>query len=397
MSKRFGYDLNDAYFYVKSSVLSNVARFGSSFSNASISIYTNNDFAKGYQFEVTNSVRPILSIGDYTNKVLWMNAQTGRIGIGTSNPAHNLDVDGDLRVTGKLIHQGANVTLLTGNIECTNVTPLTVSVASDQDAIDFTNSPIKNIGPARFLSNVYIGDTLYASNINIWGQVATVNQTVYNSERVIVNNRDDGPALEVCQHGPFPVATFFADGGAKIAVNINANGAVGIGTMPTSGAAALLVDGVSIQQMGSVQRIFACVGQVPIDATGVHQIGFVLSWENDAMSEREMIETDVTFYGSGHQTRTYLHFGQFINPIDNGATLPGGDIMTDYKLLKYKSFPNIRYVKNTIVRAGPRSVQIKITWRSDVATNYNVNLKMEVLCPKRLGFAGVTSFYTMVS
>jgi hypothetical protein len=393
MSKRFGYDLNDAFFFVKSSMVSNVAQFGSTLSSASISIYASNTM---YHIGVDSSVRPLLWMGNEQKKILWMNIDTSRVGIGTSEPRYSLDVEGDLRVSGKLIHKGSNVTLLTGDIECTSIKPLAVALSPDIDAIDFTNTPITNVGTARFASNVYVGATLYTSNINVWGVVETVNQTIYNSERIVVSNKDDGPAIEVRQYGAFPVATFLADGGAKTALSINAFGGVGIGTSSSTNLAALLVDGVTIQQMGNIQRISACVGQVPIYTTGIHQMGFVFSWENDALTEKEMIEADVTFYGSGHQTRTYLHFGQFINPLNNGTTLPGGDIMTDYKLLKYKAFPNIRYVKNTVTRAGDRAVQIRITWRSDVATNYNVNFKIDMMVPKRLGYSGMTSFYSQL-
>lgn len=544
MTKSLGYDLNDAYFYVKSTVVSNVARFGTSLPSTSISIFTNNDFEKrftlgvknnstssapvffigysnqsvfqidavenkvnigslsistgGSEFAIsdvfnvdtqngTTSIRsrlsvfnsnegtglvrigtdqsnvdialytgrgqsysigvndsnafwigstssnamlylnascnatyvastlnifpgnmsnmskaytigvsdPLCWIGRGSNKMITLNDKTNCVGIGTSNPKYAFDVHGDMHLKGLLIQEGSNL-FLTNTMQ--NVTTITESISAPDsvDALYVTSA-------TRFASNVYVEDTLYASNINIWGVVETVNQTIYNSERIVVSNKDDGPAMEVRQFGDFKVATFLADGGAKTALDIDSGGRVGVGTTASIGAAlvvsgSLKIDeGVSIQQMGDVQRISACVGQVPIVATGTHQMGFVFTWDTAAQSEREMIECDVTFYGSGYQTRTYLRFGQFINPVDNGMTLPSGDIMTDYKQVKYKAFPNIRYVKNSIVRAGSRSVQIKIEWCSDVATNYNVNLKIDMLVPKRLGFTALTSFYTKVS
>lgn len=358
-----------------------IAQFGSGISSSVIGLYINNNSNNPYYIGVENSNNPMLWIGRNNNKLLWINAQTGFIGVGTNNPQFSMDISGDMRLSGQLYQEGNNAVLTTQTIQSTIANTESISVSSNVDAIDFTNSPIRNIGTARFASNVYVGGTIFASNINIMGYVETVNQTIYNSERVLINNYDDGPALEVKQNGNYPTATFIGD-----------STLVGIGTSVP--AAPLHVVGVTIQQMGDLQRISACAGQVEITMTGVHRMGFVFTWEVAATSEREMMEAEVTFYGSGVQTRTYMKFAQLVNPVDNGINLPGGDIMIDYKQLKYKTHQNIRYVKGAIVREGPRAVRVLIEWRSDVATNYNVNLKFDILVPRRLGYSSVTTFYT---
>jgi hypothetical protein len=76
--------------------------------------------------------------------------------------------------------------------------------------------------------DVYVDSTLYASNITVLGNVTTLNTTTSNTEQFYVNNAGSGPALQVTQTGPQPVAYFYDD--ANIALAIADGGAVGIGT-----------------------------------------------------------------------------------------------------------------------------------------------------------------------
>lgn len=402
-----GFDLNDAYFYVKTSNVSNVARFGSTTSSGAISIYNNSDEATSYLIGVENPIDPIFWIGksqgasnENVKKLLHIHAQTGFIGVGTDRPAFSMDIYGDIHLTGQLVQEGCNVIINTQTIQSTISSTESISVSSNVDAIDFTGSAIKNVGTARFNCNVYVGDTIFASNINIWGNFFTSNSVIYDTERILVNNSGDGPALQVQQNGEFPVAHLYSN--SNIALSINEIGNVGVGTIaPVSPLHVVgtfrIDDGVSIQQMGSLQKISASAGQVLITTTGTHELGFTFTWQNTGLTELQMMEADMTFYGSGPQTRVFMQFGQFINPVDNGTTSPGGDIVTNYKLVKYKSYPNIIYVKNNIVRNGPKSVKIRVIWASRVATNYVVNMNIDILVPKQLGFSSITSYYTQQS
>lgn len=399
-----GFDLNDAFFYVKTSNISNVARFGSTTPTGAISIYNGGDESNGYLIGVENPTDPIFWIGksqgtsnEDVKKLLHIHAQTGFIGVGTNRPAFSMDIYGDIHLTGQLVQEGCNVIINTQTIQSTISSTESISVSSNVDAIDFTDSAIKNVGSARFNCNVYVGDTIFASNINIWGNFFTSNSVIYDTERILINNSGDGPALYVQQSGVFPVAQLYSN--SNIALSINEVGNVGISTEAPMSALHVvgtfrIDDGVSIQQMGSLQKITASAGQVSISSTGVHELGFVFTWANDGGTELHMMEADMTFYGSGPQTRVFLQFGQFINPYDNGTNLPGGDIITNYKLVKYKTYPNIIYVKNSIIRNGPKSVRIRVVWSSVVATEYVVNMNIDILVPKQLGFSSITSYYT---
>lgn len=382
----------DAY-----SASSQVATFGSTARISTMNLYMGNDSNLGYILGVENPTSPVFWIGRQMSssnlkKLVYINAQSGFVGIGTTNPMYSMDVYGDLHLSGQLVQEGTNLILTTETIQSTINTTSSISVTPGADAIDFTYSPIKNVGTARFSSSVYVEDTIYASNINVYGSFSTVNHNILTSDRVYIDNYDnDGPAIRVQQHSPYPVATFYtSDSNAALAINEIGN----VGILTPNPSSALHVTGVSIQDMGSIRRISGCVGGITITKLGGHRLGFIFTWANVATSERDMIQADVTFYGSGSQTRTYMSLSQFINPINNGSTLPGADIVTDYKQVKYKSYPNIKYVKSSIVRNSATSVYIRAEWYSDVATNYNVNMKIDIMSPIALGFVSLTSSYT---
>lgn len=380
--------------------MENVARFGSTLPTSAISLYMNDDSNQCMYIGVTNSNNPTFWIGrDIDQPSFYIRGSDGYVGIGTSQPRSPVDIAGDIFISGQLRQEGSNLVIFTETVASTFSSTDFIRKSSNVDAIGFEDSPITNIGEARFNSNVYVGDTLYASNLNIYNKLTAIQETITNSERLYVENIGTGPALTVIQRGSVPVAEFYDD--SNIALKVADGGNVGIGTslplrtLHVKGQI-LIEDGVTIQKMGNMERVQACAGQITITQTGRHELGFILSWSLVGASELEMMEADVSFFGSGPQTRSHMSFKQFINPINNGSSLPGGDFIADYRNVKFRTSQNIAYVKHEIVRDGPTSVKIKAFWLSSTAVNYNVNMKVDVLMPKRLGFINITSYYQYV-
>jgi len=385
-----GFDLNDAFFYVHSSNTPNVARFGGTLPSSTISLYSDNDPSKSYFLGVEQPDDPTFWIGKSNvttndiSRLLYIKSSTGYIGIGTSQPSYSMDIHGDIRITGQLVQEGCNVIITTQTVQTTTSSTDFISSSSNVDAIDFSGSSIKNLMNARINSNLYVGETVSSSNIT--------------TQRILVQNPiTTSPALIVRNTSYVPqVAEFYS--GSNVGLIIAGGGSVGIRTASPTGALHVyghfkVEEGVTIQQMGDMQRIQACTGQVNVTTIGEHEIGFTLVWSADANTEKEMMQADVTFFGCGNRTRTYMSFSQLINPVNDNFILPGSDITLDYKNVKHKKYPNIVYVKNAIERAGARSVKIKVKWLSNLAVDYNVNMKTDILMPKRLGFVSLTPFY----
>lgn len=392
-----GFDLHQGYFYIRGSNVENVARFGSTLPTSAISLYMNDDSNQCMYFGVTDSNDPTFWIGKASNQPsFYVRGSDGYVGIGTSQPRFPVDIAGDLYLSGQLRQAGCNVVIYTETVSSTFSSTDFIRKSSNVDAIGFEDSPLRDIGEAHFNSNVYVGDTLFASNLHIYDKLVVVEQTITNSERVFVDNIGTGPGLTVIQRGDIPVAEFYDD--SNIALMVADGGNVGVGTsLPTRTlhvkGQMLIEDGVTIQKMGNMERVQACAGQITITQTGHHELGFILSWSLVGASELEMMEADVSFFASGPQTRSHMSFKQFINPINNDGNLPGGDFIADYRNVKFRTSQNIAYVKHEIERDGPTSVKIKAYWLSNTAVNYNVNMKVDVLMPKRLEFKDITSYY----
>lgn len=392
-----GFDLHQGHFFIRGSNVENVARFGSTLPTSAISLYINDNSNEAMYLGITNSNNPTFFIGKDSNQPqFFIRGSDGYVGIGTSTPRYPLDISGDLFLSGQLRQSGSNVVIFTESVSTTFSSTDYIRKSSNVDAIGFEDSPIKNVGTAWFNSNVYVGDTLYASNLYIYDKLTAIQETITNSERLYIDNIGTGPALTVIQRGAMNIAEFYDD--SNIAMAIRDGGNVGIGTLiPTRTlhvkGQLLIEDGVTIQKMGNMERAQACVGQITITQTGRHELGFVLSWTLLGASELEMMEADVSFFGSGPQTRSHMSFKQFINPVNNGNTLPGGDFISEYRNVKFRTSQNIAYVKHVIERAGPTSVRITAMWLSQTAINYNVNMKVDVLMPKRLGFNNLISYY----
>ena len=78
--------------------------------------------------------------------------------------------------------------------------------------------------------NIYAKGTVYTSNLKVLGATTILDTTTSNTEQLIITNDGTGPALQVTQTGPQPVAHFI-DAESGTALFISGDGNVGIGTM----------------------------------------------------------------------------------------------------------------------------------------------------------------------
>ena len=86
-----------------------------------------------------------------------------------------------------------------------------------------------NMGKLQVQGNAYINGTITASNLNIIGELTTVNVTTSNSTQLDVINSGPGPALKVVQTDGAMVAQFYNNVGPIL--TLNGNGNIGIGTV----------------------------------------------------------------------------------------------------------------------------------------------------------------------
>lgn len=101
----------------------------------------------------------------------------------------------------------------------------------------FVDFPYGNIGigttQTKHIFHVegdsFLNGTITTSNLIVLGESVTLNTITSNTEQLIITNMGTGPALQVTQTGPRPIADFYDDNNA-IALRIADGGAVGIGT-----------------------------------------------------------------------------------------------------------------------------------------------------------------------
>jgi hypothetical protein len=77
--------------------------------------------------------------------------------------------------------------------------------------------------------NIYAKGTVYTSNLKVLGATTILDTTTSNTEQLIITNDGTGPALQVTQTGPQPVAQFI-DAESGTALFISGDGNIGIGT-----------------------------------------------------------------------------------------------------------------------------------------------------------------------
>ena len=166
---------------------------------------------------------------------------------GTLSPIYYLNADQDVfRVT----KNNSNIATFyqkneTGYLSLDTIVPNQISLA-DQATISYSNegflfSQSSNVPLAtlRYIpqhneafldvkGSIYAEGTLFASNLTIYGDSIIIDATTSNTERVVITNLGDGPALTVTQLGEQPVAIFYDE--SNVALCIADGGYIGINT-----------------------------------------------------------------------------------------------------------------------------------------------------------------------
>lgn len=144
MTNRIGFDLENSEFYVYGSNTSNVMTIGSSLASSIIKLYAGGNSNTAYNIGVNNP--PLqLWIGQ-TQPCFYI--KDNNIGIHNPIPEVALDIVGDLRISGNLLQSGTNTSIQTDLVAVNNISAATSS------GINFTDTPLYNVGSLQVNSNV---------------------------------------------------------------------------------------------------------------------------------------------------------------------------------------------------------------------------------------------------
>lgn len=156
-----GYNLDSTIFAVDSTNVDEVARFGSSNSNSYLRIYTAGKTNDGYILKTKlrpSSFYPDFSIeaNHLSNPCMFVQGQSGRIGIGTTQPTHTLTVKGDMFLDGNIVQSGPAQIIQSQVVESTSIYADYIYTRNSSAIIDFTSNSIKNVQNGEFKGNVEV-------------------------------------------------------------------------------------------------------------------------------------------------------------------------------------------------------------------------------------------------
>lgn len=149
-NRTLGFLLEDATFYIHTSNEHEVARFGSTSSNASVRIYTDNQSNAGFiitaQREL-NEINPSFAIqgSHLAFPSLYVQGSTGFLGINTNLPRAAVDIYGDFILNGQIIQNGSNQGIVSQVIQSGTIYTNAVYSCNIDGNIDFTNSTLSNV------------------------------------------------------------------------------------------------------------------------------------------------------------------------------------------------------------------------------------------------------------
>ena len=175
-------------------------------------------------------------------------AKGGFVGINTYEPEYDLEVYGDAHVTSlfktsNLLVYGDDTTILTKQtnenvvkiISDKDDTAFSIYNNGDGDAVHIENPNgynftitnqgfigINRIDPdyeVDIVGNLRVSETLYTSNIVIYGDTTTINTTTYQSEKMEIVSQTEGPALTVKQYGADDMFRVYDDDDIVFTIN----------------------------------------------------------------------------------------------------------------------------------------------------------------------------------
>ena len=332
MSNTLGFLLSNTVYYIHTSGGNNeVARFGSSNNASHIRLYSASLSNGGYtlgtiqhpdycDFSITGNDLGVPS--------LYVQGYSGRVGIRTDNPTHDLTVMGNLYLSGQLVQQGTSVTLASETVYSTTVFADYIYSCNQYGNIDFASNSIQNVKHLGVLQDLTVGG----------GTEGTVPLHV------------NGPVLQVMGNmQKYQVLT---------------------GKMPVAAGASRL-------------RQFGFIVSWDPGAQGAVSIGPV--------SAAQIFEVSGSTFMTGPGVRQSHKFSALVDPTDAAsAGLPGLDTLTDQTSLVSPNFGKSK-LKITRYTASSVKIFVEWT-PVGALPSYTANARLEIFATVDLGTLTAVSF-----